>query len=236
MSAGKEKCELLRRIRKDVAERYGLHYSPSECKHQGDCSGTCPKCDEELKELQSQLESRGIKDIDLTNITIESIDNDDVRPIEGDIAVSSIDDHLIGKPAPLLPPSGIPAPPYFYKEKKRVLYKEVQIAGILYRGLRDRWNELYEGVELALVREKYNKYDNYAIAVALADDYDGDPEDFDFNCSLGYVPRAENQYLATMMDLGWSDAFECELSQVNGSNPSQGSLYIKIYMVSKEDV
>lgn len=39
-----------------------------------------------------------------------------------------------------------------------------------------------------------------------------------------------------MMDLGWTEAFECELSQVNGSNPYKGSLYMKIYMVSKEEV
>ena len=81
---------------------------------------------------------------------------------------------------------------------------------------------------MALVREKDNKHDKYAIAVALADDYDGDPDDFDFDFILGYVPRTENQHLATMMDLGWTEAFECELSQVNGSNPYKGSLYMKI--------
>ena len=128
-----------------------------------------------------------------------------------------------------------PAPPYVYKEKRRVLYKECQIAGITFHDLRDVWDELYEGAELALVREKDNKHDKYAIAVALADDYDGDPDDFDFDFILGYVPRTENKHLATMLDLGWAEAFECELSQVNGTNPYKGSLYMKIYMVSKEE-
>ena len=131
---------------------------------------------------------------------------------------------------------GMPAPPNVYKEKKRVLYKECQIAGITFHDLKEVWDELYEGAELALVRQKDNKYDKYAIAVALADDYDGDSDDFDFDFILGYVPRTENQHLATMMDLGWTEAFECELSQVNGSNPYKGSLYMKIYMVSKEEV
>ena len=58
MSSGKEKCEFLRRIRKGVAERYSLDYTPSECSFQGDCSGTCPKCDAELKELQHQLKCK----------------------------------------------------------------------------------------------------------------------------------------------------------------------------------
>lgn len=84
MSAGKEKCDILRRIRQDVAEKYGLDYSPTECNHQGDCSGTCPKCDAELKDLQRQLALRGITDIDLTNIPIETSDVDyDI--LEGDI-------------------------------------------------------------------------------------------------------------------------------------------------------
>ena len=130
---------------------------------------------------------------------------------------------------------GLPAPEDVYKEKRRVLYKECQIAGITFHDLGDVWDELYEGAELALVREKDNKHDKYAIAVALADDYDGDPDDFDFDFILGYVPRTENKHLATMLDLGWAEAFECELSQVNGTNPYKGSIYMKIYMVSKDE-
>lgn len=230
MNQGKEKCEILRRIRQDVAERYGLQYTPSECKHQGDCSGTCPKCDAELEDLQRQLESRGIENVDLLNIPIEASETNEVEILQGDIQAPPEEGQIE------VVTMGMPAPPYVYKEKRRVLYKECQIAGITFHDLRDVWDELYEGAELALVREKDNKHDKYAIAVALADDYDGDPDDFDFDFILGYVPRTENQHLATMMDLGWTEAFECELSQVNGSNPYKGSLYMKIYMVSKEEV
>jgi hypothetical protein len=220
MSTGKEKCEILRNIRKEVADRYGLDYKPTKCKHQGDCSGTCPKCDAELKYLQRQLESRGITDIDLTNIHIEMSDNDTVALSEEDFMIVNM---------------GIPARPHVFRKKRRVLYKECQIAGITFHDLRDVWDELYEGAELALVREKDNKHDKYAIAVALADDYDGDPDDFDFDFILGYVPRTENKHLATMLDLGLTEAFECELSQINGSNPHKGTLYMKIYMVSKDE-
>lgn len=230
MCTGKEKCEILRRIRQDVAERYGLQYTPSECKHQGDCSGTCPKCDAELEDLQRQLESRGIENVDLLNIPIEASETNEVEILQGDIQAPPEEGQIE------VVTMGMPAPPYVYKEKRRVLYKECQIAGITFHDLRDVWDELYEGAELALVREKDNKHDKYAIAVALADDYDGDPDDFDFDFILGYVPRSENKHLATMMDLGWAEAFECELSQVNGSNPYKGSLYMKIYMVSKEEV
>ena len=229
MNSGKEKCEILRRIRMDIAERYELRYNPTDCTHIGDCSGTCPKCDAELKDLQRQLESRGITDINLTNIPIVHTDDDDIHILEGDVTVPSEEELVTAT-------MGMPAPPHLYKEKIRVLYTECKIAGITFHDLKNVWDELYEGAELALVREKDNKHDKYAIAVALADDYDGDHDNFDFEYILGYVPRAENQHLATMMDLGWSEAFECELSQVNGSNPYEGSLYMKIYIVSKDEV
>ena len=116
MNQGKQKCEILRRIRMDIAERYGLRYNPSECTHEGDCSGTCPKCDAELKDLQRQLESRGITDIDLTNIPIVQIDEDDIHILEGDVAAPSDDELMVVT-------EGMPVPPNVYKEKKRVLYK-----------------------------------------------------------------------------------------------------------------
>lgn len=84
MGSGKEKCEILKRIRKDVAERYGLDYTPSECTHKGDCSGTCPKCDSELQELQRELDARGIKDIDLSDVQPGMMqEGDDKGMLEG---------------------------------------------------------------------------------------------------------------------------------------------------------
>lgn len=225
MNLGKQKCEILRRIRMEIAERYDLQYNPTECNHNGDCRGTCPKCDAELQELQRQLESRGIKDVELSDIQFDEIDNEDINILEGDVM-----------PADELRTIGMPAPPFIpLKEKRRIFYKECQIVGITFHDLRDIWDELYEGTKLAMVRHKENKYDKYAVAVALADDYDGNPDDFDFDFILGYIPRAENEYLANMLDLGWADAFECELSQINGSDPYKGSLYINIYMVSKDE-
>lgn len=235
MNQGKQKCELLKAIRKQIAEQYGLDYNPSECSHEGECSGTCPQCDAELKELQGQLDSLGRKDIELNKDILSQLDafekndeEDDVHVLEGDVTPPN-DDEL------MTVTMGMPAPPYTEFKKKRVLYKECQIAGIGFRDLKDVWDELYEGAELALVRQKKNKYDKNAIAVALADDYDGDPEDFDFDFILGYVPRTENEHLATMIDMGWAEAFECELSQIHGSNPYKGSLYMRIYIVSKDE-
>lgn len=230
METGKEKCERLKAIRKWIAEQYGLEYAPTECTHKDECTGTCPKCDAELRDLQKQLDKKGIKDIDL-NVEIpvqnsgdDTTENTDVHILQGDVAASE----------PLL--IGMPAPPFIPKRKIRVLYKECQIAGTTFHNLEDVWDELYEGAKLALVREKGNPHDRNAVAVALADDYDGDPEDFDFDCILGYVPRTENTYIAMMQDMGWAEAFECELSHIEGNNPRTGKLYMKIYIVSKDEV
>ena len=121
------------------------------------------------------------------------------------------------------------------KEKRRILYKECKIAGITFRNMGDLWNELYIGGELVLIRHKDNKYDKYAVAVGWSDNY-GYPYGIDWDNIIGYIPRTENQHIATMIDLGWADAFECELSQINGNNPYSGSLSMKIYMVSKEEI
>ena len=228
MNTGKQKCEFLKRIRREVAERYGLAYTQSECSYKGECGGTCPKCDSELQELQRQLEDRGIKEVDLVDIQHGTeAPKEETYPLEGDVVLTNENEYMKST-------MGMPMPPYTYWRKKRVLYKACKIAGITFHDLKDVWDELYVGAKLALVRQRDNKYDKNAIAVALAGDYDGNPDDFDFNFILGYVPRTDNEHLALMMDMGWAEAFDCELSQVNGPNPYKGSLYMNIYIVSKE--
>lgn len=52
---GREKCEILRDMRRKIAEANGIVYLTSECTFQGDCLGFCPKCDAESKYLDSEL-------------------------------------------------------------------------------------------------------------------------------------------------------------------------------------
>ena len=172
--------------------------------------------DEQLDELREEIEDLKADIEDLKE------ENDEIREdLEDDISdvVSDYDD------CPSYCPSY--SPPI---ERKRVLYKECYIAGITFHDVQDIWDELYVGTKLALVRQKDNKYDNNAIAIALAEDYDGDPDNFDFDCILGYVPRKQNSHLASMMDKGMADKIECELSQINGTGPYNGNLRAKIYI------
>ena len=55
MNTGKQICDILKSIRKEIAEQYNLDYKPSECYFEGDCVGFCEKCDAELRDLERQL-------------------------------------------------------------------------------------------------------------------------------------------------------------------------------------
>lgn len=52
---GKSICRILKDIRKKIAEDNDIAYVTSECKYQGECSGTCPKCEGELRYLEEEL-------------------------------------------------------------------------------------------------------------------------------------------------------------------------------------
>lgn len=55
---GKSICKILKDIRKKIAEDNDIAYVTSECKYQGECSGTCPKCEAELRYLEEELSIR----------------------------------------------------------------------------------------------------------------------------------------------------------------------------------
>ncbi len=55
---GKQKCKILKEIRQRIADENDIPYVTSECRHQGHCSGTCPKCESELRYLENQLQKR----------------------------------------------------------------------------------------------------------------------------------------------------------------------------------
>lgn len=55
---GKEKCKALKEIRRQIAEKNDIPYAVSKCSHQGDCKGTCPKCEAELRYLEQELAVR----------------------------------------------------------------------------------------------------------------------------------------------------------------------------------
>ena len=51
-------CRILKEIRRQIAEANDIEYVTSECRYQGDCAGTCPKCEAEVRYLESRLAAR----------------------------------------------------------------------------------------------------------------------------------------------------------------------------------
>ena len=58
MVKGKSTCKLLKDIRQQIADANGISYQPKECHHRGDCAGTCPACEEEIRYLEHELKAR----------------------------------------------------------------------------------------------------------------------------------------------------------------------------------
>ena len=58
MSKGKQTCKILKEIRKQIAAENDIKLVIEECTYQGDCLGTCPKCEAEVRYLERELEKR----------------------------------------------------------------------------------------------------------------------------------------------------------------------------------
>jgi TonB family protein len=58
MYKGKSTCETLKSIRKQIADANEIPYEPRVCTHKGDCMGTCPACESEMRYIENQLNIR----------------------------------------------------------------------------------------------------------------------------------------------------------------------------------
>lgn len=229
MNRGKDKCEILKRIRKYVAEEYGLDYEPTDCTHKGNCMGTCPKCDAELLDLQEQLRNKGVVDIaadkKLSGL-IEEYAQENPKKTFDDLSIA--DGRTMGMPSPMVgeiwnySPSG-------------KLFLECKVAGTQYHHVDEILSSIWEGQRIYLVRDSENEHDSQAVAVSLEEPYWDDASGFDFSQILGYVPRGMNATLAAMLDMGWQSALEAIISKVD-PNSTYDKLYISIYLKSRDQV
>ena len=56
----KEKCRYLKKIRKNIADKLGIDLQQRDCAFEGECSGTCPKCQQEERALNTALLKKGM--------------------------------------------------------------------------------------------------------------------------------------------------------------------------------
>ena len=100
MTYCKEVCKTLKEIRQEIADKNDIAYTTSECHFEGECQGTCPKCEAELKYLENELHKRkqlgkvatiaGIATVSfgmavMSATTFSSCIKGDPKPPQGDI-------------------------------------------------------------------------------------------------------------------------------------------------------
>lgn len=97
---GKEKCKLLKQIRKEIAESNGIDYQTTECTFEGECKGTCPKCDAEIKYLDKELNKkiRRGEVVTLSGLSLDTyehtVENSGIHPDALKIDNTSVDGNL----------------------------------------------------------------------------------------------------------------------------------------------
>ena len=55
MTRGKNICNQLKEVRKRIAEENGIPLEIKECSYKGECRGTCPRCEAEVRYLENAL-------------------------------------------------------------------------------------------------------------------------------------------------------------------------------------
>ena len=58
MNKGKSTCKVLKEIRQKIANENGISYAPKECHYKGECKGTCPACEDEVRYLEEELKRK----------------------------------------------------------------------------------------------------------------------------------------------------------------------------------
>lgn len=234
MKKGKDKCEILKEIRKYVAKKYGLDYEPTECTHEGDCKGTCPKCEAELADLQEQLQKKGITDIE-SDATLSDLIEKYAEESQEEMSESSDEEaelsHMIG----MLDIEGMEdwvcEPPQTNSREQMLL--ECKIAGTAHHHVDDILDDIKVGDDVFLIRDYKNQHDGNAVAVTLKNPYLNNLWEFDFSNILGYIPKMENKAIATILDMGWHHILAASISEINPES-NYDKLHIKVYVRQKD--
>ena len=116
MTRGKSICNTLKGIRQKVADANGIEYKPVECNHKGDCLGTCPACEAEVRYLDRRLNAMRLagKAVKVAGVSLgiaaltacqTSKKPKEISPLEGEPPIKidkPADDRLMGK-VPMAP-------------------------------------------------------------------------------------------------------------------------------------
>jgi len=75
MNPGKNRCEYLKEVRRRIATENNIPLEQRECTFKGECSGTCPFCEAEMRYLEKELHKRRTlgKAVTVAGIALSSV-------------------------------------------------------------------------------------------------------------------------------------------------------------------
>ena len=203
-----DKSNVIKAIIKEIAKQYKLSYQPTDCTCDDNCSEVTVKADNYWNTLQEQLKRQGIDHIDWYENIWKQLENPGKTVL---------------KDTP-------------FKRRKRFFFKECAISRWNRYNPEEWWEDVDEGEQLVLIRDYNNKHDFNAVAIAFAGDYEGDPENFDFEYIIGYVPQSDNELIAQLMDQGLHNTFIAELTTKKMNGTMKERLRMTIYVESDDQL
>ena len=111
------------------------------------------------------------------------------------------------------------------KSSQQTEHKQFMVCHLAGRKFHDAdavWHHLKPGTELQLKRDSGNPYDTNAVAVMFHNPDDG--KDY----RIGYIPREFNETMAGMLDMGWTDAFQCIIHHIDPDEHPEHQIYLTI--------
>ncbi len=107
-------------------------------------------------------------------------------------------------------------------EAKKKYFMDCHLAGRKYHDADEVWDKLKVGTVLQLQRDMDNRYDQDAVAVMYHN-----AEDEEDYC-IGYIPRGENETIASILEMGWTNMFECCISKIDEEAHSEHQVHLTI--------
>ena len=108
---------------------------------------------------------------------------------------------------------------------KKKYFMDCHLAGRKYHDADEVWDKLKVGTKLQMELDTDNRYDPEAVAVIY---HDAEEKD-DF--LLGYIPRGCNETVASLLEMGWADIFECRISKINPDAHPENQIFLTIRIV-----
>ena len=105
---------------------------------------------------------------------------------------------------------------------KKKFFMDCHLAGRKYHEADEVWDKLKVGTLLDLERDLDNRHDPNAVAVMYHNSENGE------FYIIGYLPREDNEVIASILEMGWTDFFECRISRISETTHPENQVHLTI--------